>query len=121
MAASSSSTSSNHSNPTNDQLTLKEICTKRILKYLEDAGLMTYVTLNYKTTVHNLDVTEFFANARLSKKKNDVRLRVNGRDVVIAHGDIRALFEFSVRERQHPDYSGHTYNKEALWKKVKGD
>nr|GLL29854.1 uncharacterized protein LOC109167327 [Ipomoea trifida] len=120
MAASSSSTSSNPSNPTNDQLTLKEFCTKDF-KYLEDAGLMTYVTLNYKTTVHNLDVTEFFANARLSKKKNDVRLRVNGRDVVIVHGDIRALFEFSVRERQHPDYSGHTYNKEALWKKVKGD
>nr|GLL21750.1 uncharacterized protein LOC109167327 [Ipomoea trifida] len=93
--------------------------TKKILKYLEEVGLMKYVCHDYKTG-HPLDETDFFANTRLKDKKGEIHSIVSGTEIVIVHGDIRALFDFLVWEGEHPDCSGHAYNQEDLWKEVKG-
>ncbi|XP_031121073.1 F-box protein PP2-A15-like [Ipomoea triloba] len=76
---------------------------------------------DYKTVLHNLDVVEFYINARLKKKASEIRYIVNGTEFVIVHGDICALFNFPVREGEAPNCSGHAYNKEQLWNEVKGE
>nr|GMD43958.1 uncharacterized protein LOC109167327 [Ipomoea batatas] len=128
MAASSSySESSAHSSPLTDFPILEELSTsvksssildrdeylrhndnramtECVLQCLEDAGLMTYVTYDYKKA-HRLDATEFYVNARLSNKEDAIHSTINGTEVTIVHGDIKALFNFPVHGGK-PDYPG---------------
>nr|GMD22466.1 uncharacterized protein LOC109167327 [Ipomoea batatas] len=86
---------------------------EHFLKFLEDPRLINYVTYDYKT-IHSLDAIEFFVNARLAKTEDAIRSIVNGTEVTILHGDIKAFFEFLVREGEKPDCSGHAYNQDAI-------
>lgn len=141
MANSSSSSDSNPEIPTNDLPDLEKLSdkvnnglmldkdgylkhstdravTKTFVKCFEHCGLMKYFTHDYKM-VHQLDSTEFFVNARMNGKK--IYSRVNGIDIVIIYGDIRALFDFSMKEGTQLDCFGHAFNQEDLWKELKGD
>nr|GMC51158.1 uncharacterized protein LOC109167327 [Ipomoea batatas] len=78
---------------------------------------MKYLIYHYKT-VHRLDSTEFFVNARL--KGDEIISKVDGTDVIIVHGDISVLFDFPVKEGALPNCFGHDFNQEDLWKEVNG-
>nr|GMD29244.1 hypothetical protein Iba_chr08fCG1300 [Ipomoea batatas] len=54
------------------------------------------------------------------KELDEIRSRINGVNVTIVHGDIRATFDFSVRDEcYHTNCFGHNYDKKQLWTTIK--
>lgn len=71
------------------------------------------------------DVVQLYLNASFPEDENEKELdeiqsRINGVNVTIVHGDIRATFDFSVRDEcYHTNCSGHNYDKKQLWTTIK--
>lgn len=96
----------------------------KVIQCLKDGGLYNFLTLGHKFQ-HMFDATQFYLNVVIPITENkveldEIRSRVNGEDVTIVHGDIRAVFDFPVRDEHfHPNCSGHDYVKDELWQAIK--
>ncbi|MEQ5248941.1 hypothetical protein, partial [Escherichia coli] len=60
---------------------------KKVVKKFEKAGLLKYMEHDYRT-IHTLDFTEWFANAKVTK--GAIESSVNGIHITTAVGDLRA-------------------------------
>nr|GMD40840.1 oxysterol-binding protein homolog 1-like [Ipomoea batatas] len=67
---------------------------KKVLKCLEDGGLLKYATFDYKQ--HHLDdATEFYINSKISNTKDAFLSTINGAKVTIVHAVLRRIGWFA--------------------------
>ena len=90
--------------------------TEKVLKKFEKAGLLKYMEHDYRT-IHTLDFTEWFANAKVTK--GAIESRVNEIHITTSVGDLRAAFDFQATKEAVQHLSDYDLNKQAFWDKIR--
>ncbi|MEQ5248861.1 hypothetical protein [Escherichia coli] len=89
---------------------------EKVLKKFEKAGLLKYMTHDYRT-IHDLDFTEWFANAKVTK--GAIESSVNEIHITTSVGDLRAAFDFQATEEAVQHLSDYDLDKQAFWDKIR--
>ncbi|MEQ5253582.1 hypothetical protein, partial [Escherichia coli] len=86
------------------------------MKKFEKAGLLKYMTHDYRT-IHDLDFTEWFANAKVTK--GAIESSVSEIHITTSVGDLRAAFDFQATEEAVQHLSDYDLDKQAFWDKIR--
>ncbi|MEQ5253610.1 hypothetical protein, partial [Escherichia coli] len=90
--------------------------TDKVLKKFEKPGLLKYMEHDYRT-MHTLDFTEWFANAKVTK--GAIESSVNGIHITTSVGDLRAALDFQATEDAVQHLSDYELDKQTFWEKIR--